>query len=549
MYKVSINVVIILALGVIGHFIFNVENSSILIPAKENDRDRWGLIDFKGNYVVENEWFNMPSVSSDGIVKVKNKDGLYEFFIADKIPKKIGSEYKYATNFFQGLAAVVKNNGPITYIDKNGIEILRLEKVNGEEVVESGAFSGGLAKFKNSKNKWGFVDRSGQLVVEPKYDELKMFREGLSMFVVNVDNKKLTGFIDKNGNEIISAREIEGVHWGNGLIGFVDEYGDYGILNYKGEKIKKFDKSIKDINVIYSDGKSFVFGDGEEYGLMNKDGEVVIRAKYDAMAFNDDVVMVVDRGLIGYLNKKGEEIIRPKYDIGTLFNKKFAIVKDGSKYVVIDRNNKEISKNVFISIGDVSEIHMNILYNFDPRETVNTDFFDVEGFVNNIILKMPTGQYVTIPEFIKNNNIDEDEIEPYNNSYVISQKYSEFVEFSIEYNFNHSLKGPSYETGVRNGYEYMDKNGYEIDQDGYLESMVIDIGLNGLAKNKTDLIISSLVEELNNNELKVKNERSGIRIYSKEDELIYIIVKTKNGIHIGYILGPTIVKKWETVKN
>jgi hypothetical protein len=50
--------------------------------------------------------------------------------------------------------------------------------------------------------KWGFIDHSGQMIIEPQYGEMEGvgaedsdFHEGLAMFEVNY--KK--GFIDKSG--------------------------------------------------------------------------------------------------------------------------------------------------------------------------------------------------------------------------------------------------------------------------------------------------------------------------------------------------------------
>ncbi|WP_082226703.1 WG repeat-containing protein [Microscilla marina] len=47
-------------------------------------------------------------------------------------------------------------------------------------------FSGGLAAVKYS-NKWGFIDKTGKLVIAHEFDSAKSFSEGLT--VVEKDNK------------------------------------------------------------------------------------------------------------------------------------------------------------------------------------------------------------------------------------------------------------------------------------------------------------------------------------------------------------------------
>ena len=53
-------------------------------------------------------------------------------------------------------------------------------------------------------NKWGFIDRTGKLVVPIKYDSGWIFVDGLAY--VEVDNK--WGFIDKADNIVISSKNL-----------------------------------------------------------------------------------------------------------------------------------------------------------------------------------------------------------------------------------------------------------------------------------------------------------------------------------------------------
>ena len=57
-------------------------------------------------------------------------------------------------------------------------------------------FSEGLADVRLN-GKWGFIDKSGKVVIPFKYDDALPFSEGFA--VVELDGKD--GYIDKNGTE------------------------------------------------------------------------------------------------------------------------------------------------------------------------------------------------------------------------------------------------------------------------------------------------------------------------------------------------------------
>lgn len=62
-------------------------------------------------------------------------------------------------------------------------------------------FFDGLAKVKVD-GKWGFIDKSGEFVIEPTLEKAGWFSQGLAQIVI--DNK--FGFIDKAGKVIIEPR-------------------------------------------------------------------------------------------------------------------------------------------------------------------------------------------------------------------------------------------------------------------------------------------------------------------------------------------------------
>ena len=126
-------------------------------------------------------------------------------------------------------------------------------------------FSEGLAAVK-LYGKWGFIDKSGNVVISFKYDYAYRFSEGLA--AVKLDGK--WGFIDKSGNEVIPC---------------------------------KYDWSHD-----FSEGLAAVELDGK-WGFIDKSGNEVIPCKYNlAHDFSEGLARVALDGGPFYIDKSGNEI-------------------------------------------------------------------------------------------------------------------------------------------------------------------------------------------------------------------------------------------------
>ena len=81
-----------------------------------------------------------------------------------------------------------------SYIDRTGKIVIDVSRY------ESGSdFSDGLAAVSVPRKGWGFIDKTGSLVIPPKFESTLGFREGLAAVVL--DDK--WGFINKDGILVI----------------------------------------------------------------------------------------------------------------------------------------------------------------------------------------------------------------------------------------------------------------------------------------------------------------------------------------------------------
>ncbi|MCE7217546.1 WG repeat-containing protein [Campylobacter coli] len=128
----------------------------------------------------------------------------------------------FAGIFVSGDLIRVKIDGQWSFLDKNG-EIIAKPKFDN-----LGVFSEGLAGVKLN-GKWGFIDKNGEFAIKPKFNAVWGFSEGLA--AVELNGK--WGFIDKSGKFVIKPKfdDIWDFREGlasvglNGKIGLIDKSG------------------------------------------------------------------------------------------------------------------------------------------------------------------------------------------------------------------------------------------------------------------------------------------------------------------------------------
>src|SRR5262249_15541716 len=67
-------------------------------------------------------------------------------------------------------------------------------------------FSEGRAAVRIDSEKWGYIDRDGRIVIEPRFGEAEIFRSGRAMIRSGSEYARNSGLIDESGNIVIKAR-------------------------------------------------------------------------------------------------------------------------------------------------------------------------------------------------------------------------------------------------------------------------------------------------------------------------------------------------------
>lgn len=261
----------------------------------------------------------------------------------------------------QDLAAVMHKDR-YGFIDRTGKMVIQPQYERARRFSE-----GVAAVFENGK--WGFIKTTGEWAISPQFENARWFSDGLCL----VNKGGAWMFINKKG-EVVTMPPAEKYHdFSNGraLITVLSgKEKKVGIINVKGEFIMKptyhVIKPFKDgyakvrLNdrwgIIDATGKEVVepiyesignYYKGTTWAKLGKEFGLVINGKFTSIAgvldiwdFNEDVAYARKGEKVGFLDVKGNWVIEPKFDKARAFVKGLAPVNVGGKWGYIDKSGK-----------------------------------------------------------------------------------------------------------------------------------------------------------------------------------------------------------------
>ena len=167
-------------------------------------------------------------------------------------------------------------------------------------------FFSGLAKVQDDNtNKYGFIDKTGKLVIPCEWKAAWVFSSPLEGLALVQNDKGLWGFIDKTGKVVIPC-------------------------TWKSLEVTDKDIRVKDTN--------------DKWGFLDKNGKLVIPCKWLKVgSFNEDMVSVMDSNRKwGFINNKGQLVIPCNYQsVSRSFEHGVARVQDANgRYITIDKTGR-----------------------------------------------------------------------------------------------------------------------------------------------------------------------------------------------------------------
>lgn len=160
------------------------------------------------------------------------------------------SERKYAFGDFEyaGIMtngrALVKQNGTWKIIDTNNVQISE-NTYQDVYIDELGRTFQNERAFVKTQDGWIMIDTEGQKIGEDIYEDVKLFIEDNSLAAVKINGK--WGYIDKDGNQIIKPQFDDARSFSNGLAAIMKN-GYWGYSNIAGDIV---------IDTIFQDAREF----------------------------------------------------------------------------------------------------------------------------------------------------------------------------------------------------------------------------------------------------------------------------------------------------
>lgn len=178
--------------------------------------------------------------------------------------------------------------------------------------------------------RYGMLDKSGEMVVEAKYDLLEVL-ENPDYVKAAIDD--LYGVIDVHGKVIVPL-EYDYVGRMSEDIIVVRKDGVYGCFDKTGKQVVPMEyEEIRE----YAGGMARIRFIGK-FGFIDKKGEFLVAPFSDEVEnFKEDCCLVTIRDKVGFVTLQGDWIAAPMYDAGGSFSGGYAFLSQGGKYGFIDK--------------------------------------------------------------------------------------------------------------------------------------------------------------------------------------------------------------------
>ena len=273
--------------------------------AAVNIKNKWGYIDREGRVVIEPQ-YTYAFGFTEGLAAVE-VDGKYGFIDKDgrmAIPPK----YYWANSFTEGLATVQADDC-FQIIDRQGSVVASLDK----DFTDVQVFSCGLAAAEVKSKKYGFIDPTGKMVIEPMFGFVTPFSDGLAVATIandddDEDDKKekeesKSGIIDTQGRFVMAPLYDEAENYSEGVLP-VKKDGRWRFVDNTGADVVVLREDFDYVYPLIEDRANVLIGG--KFGAIDKAGNLIIDARFDNLCvFSDGLAYARIGNTHGFINTSG----------------------------------------------------------------------------------------------------------------------------------------------------------------------------------------------------------------------------------------------------
>lgn len=318
-------------------------------------------------FTLINDDIHQPtdSIKHQTLVPYLTHNGKYVFVDSASMQPISHMEYDNCTFFHEDLAAVEINN-KYGFVNRSGKLIIPVKYENAT------IFSEGLCGVKWN-GKWGFINQRGEVIIPNKYQTIRPFKDGLAAVYAKEESYE----INKNGNKVedeamiiwtpsdywvkpnqtelteVLQTIIEGVN--PEIEDLIPDRLD-GKYGYKDQKDSVVVQYIYDMAYPF-EGNYAKVEIGQKIGVINRIGKLIIPTKFDEIEHIGDEMFKVGigkwknnnnslkfEGKWGIINSSCYEILRPIYDYVWEFQSGFAKILLSDQFFFVDKSGRVYKK-------------------------------------------------------------------------------------------------------------------------------------------------------------------------------------------------------------
>jgi len=330
------------------------------------DEPKYGYIDQTGKYLI-NPQYEEATIFNDGIAWVSKKSK--KLTAINTSGKELFSvDASYVENFSEGLSLFAPNypeSGQTElkfgFLGKDGdVEIQPKYEtaesfINGRAVV---GISEGTSEGEK-KMKYAFIDKSGK-VIGNYYDALNSLEGDFA--IAQKDDKY--GSVDKNGNLIIPIMYDD-----------LKVDGDWFIYRSADKKYGWLDKDGKVIiNAQFDNAQQFNESElapvqiADKWGYISRDGRININPQFDgACSFKGEITAVVQGEKYGFIDREGKFVIAP--NLSDISPDLVAAIDASYQFGLSYKTNRWAQSQYFDAVALANFLNLESPRGYDPRTT------------------------------------------------------------------------------------------------------------------------------------------------------------------------------------
>ena len=421
----------------------------------------------------------------------------------------------------------------------------------------------------NENKKYGVIDETGKIVIEPKYDIIQIPNPSKPVFIcmhdynINLQQYE-TEVFDNKGNKIFTEYDSvqalptestwDGIPFEKSVLKY-KRNNKYGLITLENKVITEpiYD-SIKAIN--YKEGMLLVEKD-KKYGAINIKGKIIIKPEYDQISidnyYNSETMYKASGFIVkkknedsykyGYINSKGKMLLPPEYTEISRINE---IIDDKNVYLLVLKEGQAgvVKNNKVVLDFEYEDRSYNLFNNmFIIQRNSKSGIADIKGKViiqpeydsimfGGIYVNAIKDGEVTVLDIngkkLDNNNIYA-KLPTTNPNYYITIDKNEIYRIVDKDNNIKRENNYTYIEHIKDDYFIIYKNGKNgiIDLSG---KSIADLKYNSIFKISGTEIVQANINSTNNitllnKEMKIVCNMNNANIEKKEN---YVVIYSKD---------------------